>query len=127
MKHFIASVLCLGLAVACISPFEYVDDEVFAVRQQLHEDLAAAESALLSGEITEEEYDILVEQSTEIAEARLEELPGDVKEIVEQNKEKLKERGKGFLLSLTDILLMIALGGGAGASGLAGVQRRQKK
>jgi len=127
MKHFIASVLCLGLAAACISPFEYVDDEVFAARQQLHQDLAAAETALLEGDITKEEYDILVEQSKELAEARLQELPGDVKRIVDSNLEKLQEGGKGFLLSLTDILLMIALGGGAGASGLAGIQRRQSK
>lgn len=126
MKHFLASLLCLGLAVACVSPFEYVDDEVFAVRQQLHEDLAAAESALLSGDITKEEYDSLVEQSKEIAEARLEDLPEGVKEIVDGNLDKIQERGKGFLLSLTDILLMIALGGGAGATGLAGVQRRKK-
>ena len=79
------------------------------------------------GGITKEEYDILVEQSKELAEARLQELPGDVKRIVDSNLEKLQEGGKGFLLSLTDILLMIALGGGAGASGLAGIQRRQSK
>ena len=127
MKHLIASVLCLGLAVACVSPFEYVDDQVFEVRQQLHEDLAAAETALLEGEISKEEYDVLVEQSKEIAEARLEALPGEVKEIVDMNLDKLQEGGKGFLLSLTAILLMIALGGGAGASGLVGIQRRQQK
>lgn len=125
LKNFTIAALLLGLAAACISPFEYVDNEVLETRQQLHEDLATAESALLEGEITKDEYDVLVDQAKAIAEARLQQLPGEVKVIVEQNKEKLQERGQGFLLSLTDILLMVALGGGAGASGLA-VRRRQQ-
>ena len=125
LKNFTIAALLLGLAAACVSPFEYVDNEVLETRQQLHEDLATAESALLEGEITKDEYDVLVDQAKAIAEARLQQLPGEVKVIVEQNKEKLPERGQGFLLSLTDILLMVALGGGAGASGLA-VRRRQQ-
>ena len=125
LKNFTIAALLLGLAAACVSPFEYVDNEVLETRQQLHEDLATAESALLEGDITKDEYDVLVDQAKAIAEARLQQLPGEVKVIVEQNKEKLQERGKGFLLSLTDILLMVALGGGAGASGLA-VRRRQQ-
>lgn len=125
LKNFTIAALLLGLAAACVSPFEYVDNEVLETRQQLHEDLATAESALLEGEITKDEYDVLVDQAKAIAEARLQQLPGEVKVIVEQNKEKLQERGQGFLLSLTDILLMVALGGGAGASGLA-VRRRQQ-
>ena len=124
LKNLTIAALLLGFA-ACASPFEYVDNEVLETRQQLHEDLATAESALLEGEITKDEYDVLVDQAKAIAEARLQQLPGEVKVIVEQNKEKLQERGKGFLLSLTDILLMVALGGGAGASGLA-VRRRQQ-
>lgn len=125
LKNFTIAALLLGLAAACVSPFEYVDNEVLETRQQLHEDLATAESALLEGDITKDEYDVLVDQAKAIAEARLQQLPGEVKVIVEQNKEKLQEKGKGFLLSLTDILLMVALGGGAGASGLA-VRRRQQ-
>lgn len=125
LKNFTIAALLLGLAAACVSPFEYVDNEVLETRQQLHEDLATAESALLEGEITKDEYDVLVDQAKAIAEARLQQLPGEVKVIVEQNKEKLQERGQGFLLSLTDILLMVALGCGAGASGLA-VRRRQQ-
>lgn len=125
LKNLTIAALLLGLTAACVSPFEYVDNEVLDTRQQLHEDLATAESALLEGDITKDEYDVLVDQAKAIAEARLQQLPGEVKVIVEQNKEKLQEKGKGFLLSLTDILLMVALGGGAGASGLA-VRRRQQ-
>jgi len=121
----ILSVLCLVAFAACVSPFEYVDTEILETRQQLRADLEAAEASLVEGEISKNEYDELVAQAKEIAEDRLQAIPGGVKDIVEQNAETLKERGKGFLLTVTDVVLMLLLGTGAGASGLIGLQRRR--
>lgn len=126
IRHVVTGLALVSLTVACVSPLEYVDSEVRETRQEFQEDLQEARELLLSGEITVEEYDELVEQSKKLAEARLKEIPEDVRELVESQSDGLKERGRSFVLSLMDILLMGVLSGGVGAVGLAGYQARKK-
>lgn len=126
MKFLLASAACLFLALACISPVDYADDRVRETTLQLQQDYAEARQMLIDGEITQEQFDELAAQAKKIAEDELASIPDEVREMVLEQRDDFRERGKGFLMSLTNLLLLIGLGGGAGAIGVVGVQKQRK-
>jgi hypothetical protein len=103
-----------------------VEERVAETRQQMRADLEEAQDLYAAGEIDKDGYDALIEQSLELAEARLKEIPEEAAALITADREKFQQRGKQFAFGLLEILLLAAGGGlGAGASTISARRRRQ--
>jgi len=115
-----------ALAVTACAPMTLVEERVDETRQQMRADLEQAQDLYDSGEIDKDGYDALIEQSLELAEARLKEIPEEAAALITADREKFEERGKKFAFGLLEILLLAAGGGlGAGASTISARRRQQ--
>ena len=118
--------VCLLLVAVSCAPLTLVEERVAETRQQMRADLEEAQDLYAAGEIDKDGYDALIEQSLELAEARLKEIPEEAAALITADREKFQQRGKQFAFGLLEILLLAAGGGlGAGASTISARRRRQ--
>ena len=118
--------VCLPLVAVSCAPLTLVEERVAETRQQMRADLEEAQDLYAAGEIDKDGYDALIEQSLELAEARLKEIPEEAAALITADREKFQQRGKQFAFGLLEILLLAAGGGlGAGASTISARRRRQ--
>ena len=123
MKKILLATLA-ALAVTSCAPMTLVEERVDETRVQMRRDLEEAQELYDQGEIDKEGYDALIEQSLELAEARLKEIPAEAAALITADREKFEQRGKQFAFGLLEILLLAAGGGlGAGASTISARRR----
>ncbi len=125
LKHLSATLICVSLSFMGCATLAGFEEDVSEVRQELVQDLVEADGMLQRGEITVEEWIELREQSKELAKDDLTEAVDAARDTFVEDIEKSKERGKGILFSLSELILMV-LTGSAGVGGAAFVAGSKK-
>ena len=128
-------------AFGSCTTFAGLEQDAAEIRQQLREDQLklisdrqVAWELCESGEITFEEYGELMRQTDECeeeakdrADQAIEDSLDDAKDNLERDTNLNKDRGKGFLFSVSEIIMLLLFGGGGGIATVSAAKAIKEK
>jgi len=119
-----ALLVLIPLLASC-SVMDHVEQRTEQIAADLDQRILQAQEEYTAGDITLEEYQSKIAEAQALAQADLNEVPEEARDLVDLNREKLVQRGKSYGFTLLQLILGITLGGAGGGAAVVGVKRRK--